>query len=69
MKTTLREKKKVVLTKFYGGERKASYHHFDEDTGICKTCHEFIGNVQTRMCGVITPDEVSRMNLDDNDWK
>ncbi len=63
-----RTKKKAVITKFYGGERKASYHNFDEERGICKTCGEFIGDARTRMCSVITPDEVANFNLNDNDW-
>jgi len=65
---TLREKKKAVLDKFYGGERKASYHNFDEDRGICRTCQTFIGDACSRMCSVITPEEVAMFNLNDNDW-
>lgn len=62
-KQELLERKKAVLTKFYGGERKAYYHDFRLSDGVCIHCSTFIGDAMNgpapRMCKVITPDEVA----------
>lgn len=57
------EKKQAVLTKFYGGGRKPYYHDFNINDGVCKNCHEFIGDATMRMCPVVTPDEVGMFRV------
>lgn len=63
--TNLSERKKAVLEKFYGGERKAYYHDFRLSDGVCIHCRTFIGDAKMRMCNVITPDEVALFRGDE----
>lgn len=54
----LREKKRAVIERLYGGERKSYMHDYDIDTGECKYCHVFIGYNPSIICRIVTPDEV-----------
>lgn len=58
-------KRQEVITKFYGGKRKPYMHRFDIRTGDCDFCHKFIGKCTSRMCSVITSDEVSGFRIED----
>lgn len=51
-------KRKEVLKKFYGGQRKPGMHDFIINSGICKNCQVFIGNAKERLCPVIGLDEL-----------
>lgn len=56
--TEILKKKKAVLKKFYGGKREVYFHDFRLSDGRCKKCNEFIGDAESRMCGVIGREEV-----------
>lgn len=53
-------RKKAVLAKVYGGERKAGMHNFSLKDGKRKHCKVFFMDAKMLMCSVITPDEVAQ---------
>lgn len=62
-----KDRRRAVLSKFYGGERLPWMHNFNEDTGVCENCSTFLGDALNqpypRLCKVITPEEVERFRF------
>lgn len=62
------EKNRKIIQNFYGGERRPEFHNFDDRSGLCEVCNTHIRNATSRLCDIITRDEVDQMrvNFDHN---
>ena len=53
-------KRKEIVSRF----DKPSEHTFDVYTGKCKKCGEFIGDIEIKLCPVISKEEINQFNTE-----